>query len=1111
MMRRRGWAWLWVVFLALLPEGGKAVGGADFLEAVRNGECDKARAMLQGDPKLVDVRTEDDNTPLHLAAFYGETTMARLLLEWGASVNLRGARGETPLHVAAASGRLELAELLLAAKAEINATNLAGETPLHLAARKGQRAMLQALLDNAADPELRDQNGRTPAAAASDSGHGELAVPLTPRLGELGNFDRLAFVGAKAFSAEALREGLRATPALLGPSHPLAPREVFLRTLERQLLLGYLHQGFVGTKVSARTDLGAKRLVVTLEEGLPYLCGPVKVSGATGELASAIVECLGETNQWDQSGSRAYEFLDTAPPSTNGWSRSVAFVCPEVSWSAGQPAPLAELDLDRMKARMLQVLRDQGFLSARVHVQAHPEAASHTVPLQVEVMVGARSTVGSIRVAGAVKNSREALLDYLQLRPGLALTLNVFTNWEDKLWHSARFLAANLSLGEPDDAGRTALTLSVVEYQEAPPLNQPLSASAQTALKLRDWLAKLDESEEDLILTLAGVLGGSSELDLILSSRRGFAVLTRDLSASEEGRLQGLVLSPGQVAFYPAGSGRRLELGIRGIRPAVSLEIAPNQNEDAEDRPFNLSIKGTLESNPAGSAIPFRQQLSLWPVAVLGFLFGTNSASYISQGVLIRSNASGVFKIDAATGRLLEYHNEPDDSTPLGLSSFHRVKIRPERGAFQRSVEVLEARAGKLPNAYSPKAPLSSVLAYAVQQLLASRRLEYQLRSNGVSIAACGRLQALFRQLDLQAVFAPADAILAGAANREKPGPEFAVPRPPINSAGTLQDMVASTAPSLLPYVARVFSARSWPGALAQEALLAFAGKTEYTFESLEAMSQSAETGPLGCWTIASLARSLNPKLARQIAGRGLDRLSAKDFRRDWRLLFEGDSFVGRLGPGFAAALRGLDEDACQTLAQTRSIPLAAFCDDCVQRLREHSAEPAFETLAPVLDAWWETGLRTAVTAALKRLTVDADLAVRQGAAYLSGSAGFKDAEKAAQLFRQAAELDHPAGQFMLGRLYETGEGVTRSFAAALEWYTKSANQGFGPAAMVMGDLYSDGLGVKQDLIEALAWYRVAAGAGQELAENRCQALERKLTPDQIAQAQAKAQKVAKR
>lgn len=99
----------------------------------------------------------------------------------------------------------------------------------------------------------------------------------------------------------------------------------------------------------------------------------------------------------------------------------------------------------------------------------------------------------------------------------------------------------------------------------------------------------------------------------------------------------------------------------------------------------------------------------------------------------------------------------------------------------------------------------------------------------------------------------------------------------------------------------------------------------------------------------------------------------------------------------------------------------------------------------------------------------------------------------------------------MLGRLYETGEGVTRSFAAALEWYTKSANQGFGPAAMVMGDLYSDGLGVKQDLIEALAWYRVAAGAGQELAENRCQALERKLTPDQIAQAQAKAQKAAKR
>ena len=112
---------------------------ADLFEAVRAGDTEKVKALLQADPKLAEARTEDGSTALHLAALEGQAAVAQLLLASGAHVNARGLREETPLHMAMYDGHREVAEVLLASHAEVNARNTAGETPLHLAARKGHR------------------------------------------------------------------------------------------------------------------------------------------------------------------------------------------------------------------------------------------------------------------------------------------------------------------------------------------------------------------------------------------------------------------------------------------------------------------------------------------------------------------------------------------------------------------------------------------------------------------------------------------------------------------------------------------------------------------------------------------------------------------------------------------------------------------------------------------------------------------------------------------------------------------------------------------------------------------------------------------------------------
>lgn len=300
-----------------------AATNTDLFDAVRAGDAEKAKTLLQADPKLAEARTEDGSTALHLAALEGQAAIAQLLLvlAGGAQVNARGLREETPLHLAMYDGRREVAELLLASQADVNAQNTTGETPLHLAARKGYRELVELLLDHQAevnakdgqdatplhgaaaaghkavvelllshnaDPGARDKSGRTPKMAAAEKTHWEVVELLTPRVGDFYNLQRFVFEGAKSFTPDALREALRDTSDFFEISHPLAPQDPYLEAIQQKLLLGYQHHGFPEARIEARHDAKAGRIVVKVVEGPRYTCGGVKVSGAQKVPAAAI-------------------------------------------------------------------------------------------------------------------------------------------------------------------------------------------------------------------------------------------------------------------------------------------------------------------------------------------------------------------------------------------------------------------------------------------------------------------------------------------------------------------------------------------------------------------------------------------------------------------------------------------------------------------------------------------------------------------------------------------------------------------------------------------------------------------------------------------------------
>lgn len=85
------------------------------------------------------------------------------------------------------------------------------------------------------------------------------------------------------------------------------------------------------------------------------------------------------------------------------------------------------------------------------------------------------------------------------------------------------------------------------------------------------------------------------------------------------------------------------------------------------------------------------------------------------------------------------------------------------------------------------------------------------------------------------------------------------------------------------------------------------------------------------------------------------------------------------------------------------------------------------------------------------------------------------DYEGSADLIRQAADLGDPAAQCAMGDCYNYGMGVDRDEKKAVEYYLKSANQGYVPAQAMIGCAYLIGMDVGIDPETVLNKYLLPA------------------------------------
>lgn len=97
----------------------------------------------------------------HTAQFFGTneyaTDITTETIAAGAEVNIKDTAGRTPLHMAAAYGATPVARLLLDKGADPDVQDSMGLTPLHMAAGYCRPSTIKLLVESGADPEVRTQ------------------------------------------------------------------------------------------------------------------------------------------------------------------------------------------------------------------------------------------------------------------------------------------------------------------------------------------------------------------------------------------------------------------------------------------------------------------------------------------------------------------------------------------------------------------------------------------------------------------------------------------------------------------------------------------------------------------------------------------------------------------------------------------------------------------------------------------------------------------------------------------------------------------------------------------------------------------------------------------
>lgn len=126
----------------------------------------------------INVRDNNEWTPIMTAAKRGTAIMVKLLVDAGADVNEPNKWKWSPLMIAITYNTEVMVKALIDMDANVNAVSDINETPLVTAIRYGTKKMIKDLIEARADPEAKVGDDKTPMMVAAQLGNKKIIAAL---------------------------------------------------------------------------------------------------------------------------------------------------------------------------------------------------------------------------------------------------------------------------------------------------------------------------------------------------------------------------------------------------------------------------------------------------------------------------------------------------------------------------------------------------------------------------------------------------------------------------------------------------------------------------------------------------------------------------------------------------------------------------------------------------------------------------------------------------------------------------------------------------------------------------------------------------------------------
>jgi tetratricopeptide (TPR) repeat protein len=915
----------------------------------------------------------------------------------------------------------------------------------------------------------------SPAPGASE----EAALPKASAeasVGEAGRLGIIQFEGNEAFDREQLLSALRFDFEVQAAAHPLAPLTAYIAMLEKKILAGYHREGFPEATVHSVLATNASSIRIRVVEGPRFSCGQLRVKGSGTNAAALRTLQTALVNP-------GMEELDS------------------IFWERDSAAPFDPQALDVLRGRFKAALKDAGYFEPRFKLNLVPLTNPRLADLELDLQSpGNAAVLKKVEINDLFRNTRQQVLDFLKLKPGMPIQPNIADQVFGKLQRSGRFFQHTVQLSPLAEAGHFKLALKLDEFELAPPLDQPLSSAEEALLKFGERVRRWDAQPEDWVCVLDLSLPHSVVRGELVLSSAGLAGVLRTGVSNAPANVKAAGLVAGRrVALYSPAAHRKMVFEQAGGNVPVEVKIpVPRIPFGGPVQEINFGLRPALI---ATSPKLLDLQLDIPPVNCLCAAHYLESSIKHNELTLTQRDDAGApkfrLRLDVATGRLLS----ADYQLPRGS-----VHLATEAGAFARLINEITAAGSACTNSFESSkgllsllpevAPVSGSSSVALEPevlhdldaLMGGSEPKSTWSEFRLLLASAGQQLAKIRVL-LEAD--PSGNLLGrwktfwSAVSKSGGEGAFHIPRELLPTLSPTQQSFAPFAAALLEEADQLVARDSWAWTSLRETISVLEGASEHTRQSIQRLRDSEEMGPVGYAALAALLSRVDVPEGRLFARKGLTRLTPADFQRDYQTLLRTNTVAGDLLCNALSRFQALTPEQIAILAPDRASDQGMFVRDLAQALRS-APGPLADSAWPVFERHWDKVIRRSLEGALnaslpkvQALTNSRALAERGKELFEGGHPTEQAREEMLACFTKAAEQGDAEAQFYLGSYYEHMKDTEK----ALHWLEQAARQDYPHTGCRLGDIYSQGEKVPPDLDRAAEWYRREAEHGCSWAQ----------------------------